>query len=441
MTGRSGPTNVLIIATMHNSLYAFPADRCGPYIWRVNFGANQAPNSYPGTMGSLIYNQENGCKGTPVVDRANGWIFSVCSSPTDWIIRKTNLLDGSTLATTTVNPTVSGVSFCPLCQQNTAGLTLANGKAYVSFGSMVDDTDHGPWHGWVVSYDESTLTQQAAFCTTCASGLAGGGIWQSGGGLSVDGSGNLYAITGNGSGTPSIGNLCLSVVKLSPSLSVSDWYAPSNFAALNAGDEDLASGRPMLIPDAPLVVFGAKDFNVYSVNTNCMGNIGGTNNGCTSPQVFATGSGPNMAHNGVYAGLYIPGLHKGYFGNTAGNIYAFSLAGSTWNMTPAISAATYEFPGAQMAASCNAGSNCVIFATMPTVSSALFAQQPGRLIAINPSDLSQYWSSTGRPSDAMGTLPKFTVPTIANGKIYVGTLDSTVVVYGPNSLNPLLISN
>lgn len=441
VTGQSGAVNLLIVATMHGSLYAFNADRCDVFIWRVNFGAVQAASSYPGNLGQLIYARETGCKGTPAVDATNNVIYAVCSTDTVWNIRKVNLKTGALITSAEITDTIGGNTFCPLCQQNSSGVTLANGRAYVTFGSMNDQTNLGSWYGWIFAYD-SDLSRVASYCTTCnRGGGGGGGIWQSGGGMSVDASGNLYAITGNGGGTVSLNNLCLSVLKLSPSLSLIDWYAPSNYADLNAGDEDLASGRPMLIPGTDLIVFGAKDFNVYSIHSSCLGNIGGNNNGCTAPQVFATGSGAITTHEGVYAGVYVPGLRKAYFPNTNGNIYAFSLSGTTWNETPTVSAATYEFPGAQMMATCTGGASCVIFATAPLASSALIAAQPAKLLAINPTTLAPTWASTGRDSDAPGTLAKFTIPVAANGNLYMGTLDHTVVRYGPNQVNHLLISH
>jgi len=446
VTGQSGAVNLLVVATMHSSLYAFNADKCGAPIWNTNFGTNQAPNSYVNTMGDGIYNRETGCKGTPIIEPSGQMIYSVCSTATTWVLRKTNLLDGTQVANVIITGTVSGITFCPLCQQNTAGATLSNvafpaspGRIYVSFGSMFDDASRGSWYGWVFAYDAS-LSQTAVFCTTCAGGQAKGGVWQAGGGLSVDLSGNLYAITGNGGGTPAAGNLCLSVIKLSPALALLDWYSTSDYSTYNTNDWDLSSGRPMLIPGTSLVVFGDKNYALTSLNTACMGNIGGTNNGCTAPQTFATGaaSGPSD-HRGIYGGVYIPGLHEGFFPNTTGSVYAFSLTGSTWNTTPVISSGTYQFPGSQMMASCNNGSACIVWGTMPVSGDALLTPRAAKLVAFNPTTLDEYWSSTGRAGDAVGTLAKLTIPTVANGKIYVGTLDQTVVVYGPNLVNHILI--
>lgn len=449
ITGTAGATDILVVATMHNSLYLFDASNCGPPIWRTNFGANQAANSFPGISGALWYNRELGCRGTPAIDPVGKFIYSVCSTATTWVLRKTDLTNGTTSASVTVTATVSGVTFCPLCQDALSGMTLANGNVYATFSSMLDQTDHGEWYGWVMGYAQSDLSSVGTFCTTCAGGNGQGGIWQDGGGPSVDGSGNLYVVTGNGVGTPAAGNLNEAVVKLSSTLSLVDWYAPSNYATLNTNDWDMSTGRAILVPGTNVLVFGAKDFNVYSLNTGCLGNLGGTNNGCTAPQVFVTGStGSPSQHQGIYGGVFVPGLHKGFFPNTAGAVYGFSISGSTWNTTPAATSAnTYEFPGAQLSASCFAdNTNCIVWGTVPVSGSAFQSMQPSKLVAFNPSDLSEYWSSTGKTADAVGgSLSKLTTPTIANGRVYVGTVGSnetvgaTVSMYGDLRFRHILI--
>ncbi len=436
----SGHTyNVLAVATMGNSVYLFDADTPGSSpLKTVNFGSNQAANSYPGHFGDLLYQRQLGCLSTPVIDVAAGKMWVVCSSPTQWVIYRLELTTLSVLSSATISGSVAGtgdggstVTFAPLRQTSRAGLTLTGGNVYVSFGSM---SDQGVWHGWIFGYDQTTLATSGVFCTTPDG--TGGGVWQSGGGLSVDGSGNIYAVTGNGSGTVSSRNLNESVIKLDASLNVLDWYAPTNYATLNGNDWDMATGRPMLIPGTNLLVFGAKDFNVYSLNTACMGNIGGTNNGCSAPQKFPTGSGSPTDHQGVYACMYIPETHTGYFPNTAGSIYSFTLSGSTWNTTPAATSAAFQFPGAQMSGSSNGTSNQIVWASIAATSS-LFSPAAGILSALDSSSLTTLWSSaTNAARDAPGQVAKFNAPTIAAGQVFLGTLDNGVVVFGLPAVPP-----
>ena len=71
---------------------------------------------------------------------------------------------------------------------------IDRGTLYITWASYCDQ---GPYHGWILGYDVSTLQQVMVYNTSPDGGL--GGIWQSGGGLSADAAGNLYALTGNGS--------------------------------------------------------------------------------------------------------------------------------------------------------------------------------------------------------------------------------------------------
>lgn len=430
-TVAGGTHNILVVATMHNSVYLFDADLPGSAaLISVNLGANQAAGTFTGNSGTLLYNREMGCAATPVADTTNARLYLSCATGTTWKLWELNLDTLATINSVVMTGTAGGKTFCYACQMSRGGLAQANGNIYIPFGSMADNTlGTGNWYGWILAYDQATLAQTGVFCSTCAGGT-GGGIWQSGGGISVDGSGNIYAVTGNGTGTVGATNLNESVIKLDASLAVQDWYAPADYATLNTNDWDLASGRPMLIPSTTLLVFGAKDFKVYSVDTACMGNIGGGNNGCTPPQVFATGSDTPTDHQGVYGCMFLPALNRGYFPNTAGNLYGYALTGSTWNTTPTISAAVYGFPGAQITGTSDAGSNPLIWAVAP-VASALNSAQQGVLYALDAVTLTARWSSaTNSGRDAPGQIAKFNPPTIASGRVYLGTLDSGVQVYG-----------
>ncbi len=121
-----------------------------------------------------------------------------------------------------------------------------------------------------------------------------------GGAPAVDGSGNLYVTTGNGdyNGTTNFAN---SIVKLSPSLAVLDWWTPSNWAALESNDLDIASVRPMFVPNSQQVVAGGKEYKLYSVNTTCMGHLQGGGSGCPAAQVFAVNAFSPTEFNGLYS--------------------------------------------------------------------------------------------------------------------------------------------
>ena len=103
------------------------------------------------------------------------------------------------LITATVNGNGDGsvggkVTFDPQKQNQRPGLLLLNGIVYIAWSSHCD---WGPYHGWVMGYDKTSLLQKYVYNTT-PDGYWGG-IWMSGGGPSADESGNIYLAAGNGS--------------------------------------------------------------------------------------------------------------------------------------------------------------------------------------------------------------------------------------------------
>ena len=407
----------LIVTTMHNSVYAFDSTLPNSAaVWHAG-PLGTARTSWPGSGAgdNVAYSGgELGIISTPVIDVANGAIYAVVqTSAPAAVLYKLNLSTGATISSVTISATGFDASH----ELQRAALTLANGNVYLAFASF---NDSGTWHGWVIGYD-STLTQVGALNIT--PGGSGGGIWHSGGGLAVDSSGNIYAGTGNGDydGVTKFGS---SIIKLSPTLSILDWWTPSNWATLNANDQDISSGRVMTI--GSLAVSGGKDYRVFSVLQACMGHLQGGGSSCTAAQVFPTGAG--SGDHGIYGGMFAG--TTGYFPND-GAMYAFSLSGSTWNITPTVSAGTYSYPGAQCSLSSNGSSNSILWCVTDAANSET-VPRPGTLRALNPATLAEMWSSDTDMSgvDSLGTLSKFSAPMVADGRVYVPTLDNAVKVYG-----------
>ncbi len=410
--------NLLIVVTMHNSAYAFNANVPGSaFLWKTNFGS-----TYTGTVGgnAIFYGREVGILSTPVADSANNVVYLVSmSSAPVFTLRKINLSTGASMATVDLAGSFGGVTYVPTFMLQRAGLALGtNGLIYVASGGHDDDQVHG----WVMSYN-SSLVQQSIFCTTTSGTTnAWGSIWMSGFAPSMDSSGNLYVTAGNGNftGTTDFGE---SMIKLSPSLSLVDYFTPTDWATLTAGDLDFTAGV-MLIPGTSLAVTGNKTFKIYSVDRTNMGHLGGS-----SPQIFLTNlSGSPNPGSGVYGGMHMNGVS--YFPNTGGKIYAFTLTGSTYNTTPVTSSASFGFPGAWMAGSSNGASNGILWA-LTCASSSFTTVRAGTLRAFNPTTLAELWNSDTVPADALGNLVKFVPPVVANGRVYAASLDAAVVVYGP----------
>ncbi len=398
----------LITATMHNTVSCFNADRPSTAaLWSVSLGTSYPLASTP--QGNLLYGTEVGIASTPVADPANNLLYVVrdTTGPV-WTLYKLNLSTGATISS--VNITHAG--FDPQQQLQRAALTLANGQVYVCFGSY---SDVATWFGWIFAYDAAALTQTAFFKTHTTNGA---GLWGSSGGPSVDGSGNLYMLTGNGTwnGTTDWGE---SILKWDANLNLTDWFTPSNGATLNTNDSDLSSGRAMLVPGSTVLVSCAKDFRVYNVDRTNLGHLQGTG---AVPQLFPTDPGGVISvHSGCYGGTFINS--HAYFPNTAGQIYAFSLSGTTFNTTPVTSSASFEYPGAQMSSSSNGSANTIIWATT-VATSALFAPEIMTLRAFDAS-LNQIYSDTQSAS-----MSKFVVPVVADGRVFVASQSNLIYVYG-----------
>ena len=161
------------------------------------------------------------------------------------------------------------LTLVPQRQNQRPGLALANGNIYIAFGSHDDIT---PYQGWVLAYNKSTLAQVAVYADTTIG--SEGGIWMAGQAPAIDSAGNLYVSTGNGSSGKTPNGLVQtgeSIIKLSPTLELLDYFTPYNAASLSAGDMDLASAGVILVPNTNYVLGGGKEGVLYLLNTSDMG--------------------------------------------------------------------------------------------------------------------------------------------------------------------------
>jgi hypothetical protein len=421
--------DVLIVATLANSVYAFDANMPGSApLWHINFGTG-----YSQGANIVFYNATTGIVGTPVIDAANSLLYVVWETATpSFVLAKLNLTTGATVASATItgaypgsgdvgqsDPTSGGnVLFNPVREWQRPGLVMANSKVYVAFGGAGDAR---PWHGWLFAYNTADLSQAAVFCTTPSS--YGGPVWQSGRAPAVDASGNIYVATGNNNSNPTGTAYGESVLKFSPTLALLDWFTPSNFAALDASDSDVSSSGPLLIPGTSLMVIAAKDFNVYLIDTTCMGHLQGSS-GCALQTFQTLVGGTATAFSGSYGAAFANNLL--YLPITAGSIYEFAFSAGSFNTTPiATQTNTYGMPGpAQMTLSSNGTSNTILWVATGATSS-FEAKATGTLHALNTS-LAELWNSGA----TLGTLAKYTAPTVAAGRVYVPNADGAVNVFG-----------
>jgi hypothetical protein len=262
-----------------------------------------------------------------------------------------------------------------------------------------------------------------------------GGIWMAGGAPAVDSSGNLYCITGNGTFDANAGgsNYGDSFVKLSTTtgLTVSDWFTPADQASLDANDTDYGSGGAAILVDQTtgpvlhLAIGGGKEGNLFLLNRDNMGHYNSTNLVVQTVNfgnpIFATAA---FWQNTLYlAGI---GPLKSYpFNPTTGQ---FSGANSSQ------SAVSFGFPGATPSVSSLGAANGIVWAidTHVYCTPQSTGCGPAVLHAYDATNLAnELWNSAQASAnrDQAGNAVKFAVPTVANGKVYIGTR-TELTVYG-----------
>jgi fibronectin type 3 domain-containing protein len=336
-------------------------------------------------------------------------------------------------------PTVNGsgegsvngqITYNGLRQNQRPGLALVNGRIYIASASH---GDNDPYHGWILGYDAHTLALVAAFNDTPHGGE--GGIWEAGGTLAADGQGNLYVITGNGTfdttldanGFPIFGDYSQSVLKLavdpnsSPTnqningwgLHVVDYFTPFNQDILDHGDRDVGSGGPLLLPDEAgssdhphLLVAAGKEGRIYLIDRDNMGHYDPLADHVVQSQALAiNGSLDTPAyfnHQFYYVGGYIDFAKS------------FSIADAQFSPAPVSqSSDSYGFPGSTPSISANGTSNAIVW-------------DLDRGKGLRAYDAGSYATELYTSSLAV---TKFAVPTVANGHVYIGALNS-LVVYG-----------
>jgi hypothetical protein len=469
--------NVIIVATQHESLYAFDADATPcTTLWHVSLvdsahGGTASETSVPSSgAGALVgsgygdISPEVGITGTPVIDPTTSTLYVVSKSVNssqqffqrlhaidiatgNERITPPQSIDSSISVPGTGAGSVSGrVAFDPRNESQRPGLVLSNGVVYVAWASH---EDHDPYHGWVIGFSASTLAPVANAVFNSTPNQVGtlsysrGGIWMGGGAPAVDSSGNLFFITGNGTFDANTGgsNYGDSVIKLGTAsgLSVADYFTPLDQASLDANDTDFGSGAATVLVDQPfgpvthLLIGGGKQGNLFLLNRDNLGKFSGSANNVVQAinlgnSIFAT---PVFWQNNLYVAGVGP-LKQ----------FAFNSATGKFNGAPfSQSASSYGFPGATPSLSSSGSTNAIIWA----LDNNLYCtpQSPGCgatvLHAYDAANLAtELWNSSQAATnrDLAGHAVKFTVPTVANGKVYVGTRgnDSTVLgeleVYG-----------
>jgi hypothetical protein len=452
--GSKGTHNLVIVATVNDSVYAFDADDASvsaPY-WQVSFlGPNIVPPSSGDVAVGSTFTGNLGIVGTPVIDPASGTVYVVVRTvESGAFVQRLHALAintgaeraNSPVEVTATYPSMSGtVTFDPLLQNQRAGLALVNGVVYICWTSQ-DDVE--PYHGWVMGYDATNLAQMVVYNDT-PNGREGG-IWMSGAAPSADGSGNLYLTIANGptsnTTAPTNGYMVESFVKLTRSganLNVATSFTPHEWQTLDSGDVDLGSAGLLLIPGTTLAFSGGKEGIVYLVNQNNMGGLGASDNVVQSFPVLLSGVSQGVGEiHGTPVWWNGPGGSYTYIWPSYDYLqqYAFSngmFALPAFAKSPTPAPATGQ-PGGilSLSASGAAAGSGILWATHQISGDASASTQPGILHAYNAQNVSdELWNSEQLSSrDAVGNFAKYVPPTVANGKVYLATFSGRLNVYG-----------
>jgi fibronectin type 3 domain-containing protein len=435
-----GVHNVVYVATEHDSVYAWDADGLTTTaLWKVSFlksGVTSVPCGDTGECGDIP--TEIGITGTPVIDPASGTLYVAAKTKEGTsYVQRLHALDITTGAEKFGGPVViqasvpgsgqgsSGgqMAFNNLRENQRPALLLLNGNIYMGWASHGDQL---PWHGWIIGYNATTLQQVAAFCVSPND--FGGGVWSSGGGLGADSTGNIYFTTGNGGFTANTGGKDYgdSVVKLSPTGTVVDYFTPFDQANMESQNFDLSSAGPVLLLDQPgtfphLLIAAAKSGTIYVVNRDNMGHFHAGSDS-QIPQSL-----PGILPNGLEEeGNYsAPAFFNGYvyFAAVNDTLKAFQLTNGLLSSGPTSqSLDVYPNRGGSFAVSGNGNSNGIVWAMQDN--------NPGNgiLRAYDAGNLANelYDSSQAGSRDTFGVASKFSIPLVANGKVFVGAQNHLV---------------
>ena len=433
--------NVVFVATEHDMVYAFDSDT-GATLWSVSV-ANGESVGDDHNCGQV--SPEAGITATPVIDRtagAHGTIFVVAMTRDGGgayhhrlhaldVTTGAELLGGPVEVQATYPNNSGHTTFDAHQYKERPGLLLLNGIVYTMWSSHCDVQ---PYTAWIMGYNESSLAQVRVFNLAPNSGGAGPSIWMAGGAPAVDSSGNIYLLAANGvfetsldaNGFPNKGDYGNAFVKLSTagnSLSVADYFQEVGEMNENSADIDLGSGSAMVLPDLQdgggvtrsLAVGAGKDGHLYVVNR---GNMGKYNPG--SNNIWQDLS--NVLPGGVWS---TPAYFNKtvYYGDVGGSLKAFSLNSSLkLVIPPAQTSTTFGYPGTSPAISANGTSNAIVWASENSSPAVLHAYDASTLMEL-------YNSSQAGSRDHCGNGNKFITPTIADGKVFLGTQNS-VCVFG-----------
>jgi hypothetical protein len=432
------PHNVLLVATAHNSVYAFDAQNYAQ-LWTVNFGPSQSTND----VGCSDVYPEYGVSSTPVIvrtvgDKATVYVVAATEPAAFSFHEQLHALDLKTgadlvqpveIAPKTTLPGGHPLGLDPQRQWNRAGLAYGNQSIYVAIGSHCD-LDPNRISGWMLRYRIDLLpmhsfsTIQAVASTELAS------IWMAGFAPAIDRNGNVYAVTGNGDFNPTPGakGYGESVISLSADLTrVNSSFTPGAYPRLNSNDRDFGSGGVMLLPiqagqkAPPMAVAMGKDSALFLMSQNGLGGLQGTDKGpIQALQISGNGTFGGPAYYRTANGARI------FYQTGQDVLRAYTvLDGVTPKLIDVADGTSTAGLGGSIPVVSSRGQvvgTGVVWLVCRGVTEQLEAYDAGKLGAPIFAANAGVWvgNNTGRA---------YVAPLVANGRVYVGAY-KTVTVFG-----------
>ncbi|HEY8076736.1 MAG TPA: hypothetical protein VIF62_21570 [Labilithrix sp.] len=437
--------DILLVATQHDSIYAFDASGKEPApLWQTTLlgdGETTVPTTDVGT-GNIV--PEIGVTGTPVVDRSRNVMYVVAKSKRpdpnddDAYVQRLHMLDLQTgldvVPPVEISGAVTGtapdaengrVAFEPLRANQRAALVLGGGRVWIAWASH---GDIDPYHGWIFAYDATDITKPPLVWATTPDGAAGG-VWHAGGGVSIDDAGDVFLASGNGTfdaqtGGRNFGEAAVRLRVSGDAITVVDWFSPHDNDALSAVDSDFGTISPILVDRGgkKLAITGSKEGSIYVLNRDDLGGYQADTDRIV--QRAALGVKPLLANPAFFDGML-------YVGVAGTGVFAYAMQDDgTFDVAPRSMSKTclmcWSYGGSPVV-SANGTDGAVVWALDVT---GWKTNKPAVLHAWDARDLSHqlYQSDLVAKNDAPLAV-KFTTPTVSGGRVYVGGVNG-VALYG-----------
>ena len=441
--------NVIFVSTEKDSVFAFDADtKPCVQLWMKSLipDAESQAVAFPNlVMTGTDIVPFVGITGTPVIDISASALYVVASTQTIAInptygqhLYALDLATGSKIQPAGVeiaSPASQLSVFIPVLENQQPALLLANGTVYIAFGSyggQCAGQPNCPYHGWLFSYNSTSLQQTGIFNVT--PNAIGGGIWQSGGGPSADSNHNVFVATGDGPFGPSRGGFFSdSFLRFGTAdglSKVADYFTPCEQGEFVTPGQDVGTGAPVLLENSNsqpnLLIGGSMSGSLYVVNPDNMGVNSVCPDSLPRVQVIPVGAGPILS-TPLFWNNYV------YVAPRNANLMSFHMSGGILSPPPPASQSpeTLGPQGATPVISSNGTNNAILW-LIDSSGALATPNTPAILRAYDPNNLSNeiYNSAMAAASrDTAGLAVKFTVPTVANGKVYIGT-QTELDVYG-----------